>query len=209
MNDSQPKINELQQAYRAAKRHQKMSPKQVRKLKRLSRLENRKHTRQFWLRTSLWASSCCLVALIGSLSLQSILSDFETFLTHLEPHSFSPQQYDTVETHTIIAGSYQTTIAQQKTQLDDALAGSQEKLREVSQFYGKLVHSEEGVWFIADCNNQTLIEVRESLLNELVVPSERAFDYQQGQLLALSKNQSGQLVNITAPPSEAPLYACP
>ncbi|AOT07284.1 hypothetical protein [Pseudoalteromonas luteoviolacea] len=209
MNDSQPKINELQQAYSAAKRHHKMSPKQVRKLKRLSRLENRKHTRQFWLRTSLWASSCCLVALVGSLSLQNILYDFEVFLAQLEPNSFSAQQYDIVETHNIVEGSYQTTIAQQKTQLDEALTGSKEKLLKISQFYGKLVHSQEGVWFIADCNNQTLIEVRESLLNELIVPEERAFDYQQGQLLALSKNQSGQLINITAPSSGKGLYACP
>ncbi|ESP93093.1 MULTISPECIES: hypothetical protein [Pseudoalteromonas] len=208
MKNSQHQLNELQQAYSIAKRHNKMSSKQVRKLKRLSRLENRKHTRQFWLRTSLWASSCCVLALVGSLSLQSILNDFETFLAQLEPNSFS-SQYDVVETHNIVEGQYQTTIAQQKAQLDDSLAGSQAKLNEVSQFYGKLVHSERDVWFIADCQNQTLIEVRKSLLDELGVPDDLSVASDQGLLLALGKNQSGQLVSITAPPSGKALYACP
>ncbi|MBQ4840086.1 MULTISPECIES: hypothetical protein [Pseudoalteromonas] len=208
MKDSQPQLNELQQAYSIAKRQNKMSSKQIRKLKRLSRLENRKHTRQFWLRTSLWASSCCVLALVGSLSLQSILSDFETFLAQLEPNSFS-SQYDVVETHNIVEGQYQTTIAQQKAQLDDSLAGSQAKLNEVSQFYGKLVHSERDVWFIADCQNQTLIEVRKSLLDELGVPDDLSVASDQGLLLALGKNQSGQLVSITTPPSGQALYACP
>ncbi|MDK1287168.1 hypothetical protein [Pseudoalteromonas umbrosa] len=209
MSDSKPRINDLQQAYSASKRLNKMNPKQVRRLKRISRLENRKHTRQFWLRTSMWASSCCLVALVGSLTLQGLMTDFENFLAQVDPHSFSAQHYQVVETHNIVEGQYQTTIAQQKAKLDDTLAGSKETLMTVRQFYGQLVHSEKDVWFIADCQNQTLLEVRKDLLEELGVPKHNILEYEQGQLLALSKNQSGQLINIAAPTTGKNLYACP
>ncbi|OCQ20525.1 hypothetical protein A7985_15920 [Pseudoalteromonas luteoviolacea] len=160
-------MNELEQAYSNAKRQQRMSTKQTRRLKRITRLANRKQTRQFWLRTTGWATSCCAIALIGSLSLQNTLNDFELFLTNVKPTEFNTEQYQSIETHNLVEGEYLTTIQQQKQQLDSSLEGAKATLNQIHQSYGKLIHSEEGAWFIADCKNETLIEVRKSVLDEL------------------------------------------
>ncbi|KZN32610.1 hypothetical protein N474_03570 [Pseudoalteromonas luteoviolacea CPMOR-2] len=202
-------MNELEQAYSNAKRQQRMSAKQTRRLKRMSRIENRKHTRQFWLRTTAWATSCCAVALIGSLSLQNTLNDFELFLTKIEPAEFNTEQYQSIETHNLVEGEYLTTIAQQKQQLDNSLEGAKATLTEIHQTYGKLIHSEDGAWFIADCQNATLIEVRKSVLDELNVPKMHDAQLEQGVLLALSRNNQGQLLKIAAPTEGNNLHACP
>ncbi|MCF2860436.1 hypothetical protein L1286_23510 [Pseudoalteromonas sp. SMS1] len=202
-------MNELEQAYSNAKRQQRMSAKQTRRLKRRCRLENRKHTRQFWLRTTAWATSCCAVALIGSLSLQNTLSDFELFLTQIRPTDFNTEQYQSIETHHLVEGEYLTTIQQQKQQLDSSFEGAKATLNEVHQSYGKLVHSEDGAWFIADCQNTTLIEVRKSVLDQLNAPDMRDASLKQGVLLALSRNNQGQLLKIAAPTTIKNLYACP
>ncbi|KZN42131.1 hypothetical protein [Pseudoalteromonas luteoviolacea] len=202
-------MNELKQAYSNAKRQQKMSAKQTRRLKRMSRLENRKHTRQFWLRTTAWATSCCAIAIVGSLTLQNTLKDFELFLTKIEPTEFNLEQYESIETHNLIEGEYLTTIQQQKQLLDTSLEGAKATLNQIHQSYGKLIHSDEGAWFIADCKNETLIEVRKSVLDELNAPRMLDTQADQGVLLALSRNNKGQLLKIAPPIEGRNLYACP
>ncbi|KZN62592.1 hypothetical protein [Pseudoalteromonas luteoviolacea] len=202
-------MNELEQAYSNAKRQHKMSAKQTRRLKRMGRLENRKHTRQFWLRTTAWATSCCAIALVGSLTLQNTLKDFELFLTKIEPTELNLEHYESIETHNLIEGEYLTTIQQQKQLLDTSLEGAKETLNQVHQSYGKLIHSEEGTWFIADCQNETLIEVRKSVLDELNAPRMLDTQADQGVLLALSRNNKGQLLKIATPIEGKNLYACP
>ena len=104
--------------------------------------------------------------------------------------------YHWLEVHALDAkGSYVSNLKQQKQTLDSdyqhALAAHQIRTR----FTGRLV-SVDNDWYIADCEQNILVQIKQSLLEELQKHGTLDTHIHQGDLLALDQNQQGQIIAL-------------
>ncbi|WP_295511891.1 hypothetical protein [uncultured Pseudoalteromonas sp.] len=104
--------------------------------------------------------------------------------------------YQWVEVHELDSkGSYVSNLKQQKQMLDtnyqQALANHQAR----TSFTGRLV-SVDNDWYIADCEQNVLVQIKQSLLEELQKHGTLDTHIHQGDLLALDQNKQGQIVAL-------------
>lgn len=104
--------------------------------------------------------------------------------------------YQWVEVHELDSkGSYVSNLKQQKQTLDtnyqQALANHQAR----TSFTGRLV-SVDNDWYIADCEQNVLVQIKQSLLEELQKHGTLDTHIHQGDLLALDQNKQGQIIAL-------------
>ncbi|WP_052713180.1 hypothetical protein [Pseudoalteromonas rubra] len=200
MSDKQ-QAEQLRQAYQQAKQQHKPSALQQRQLKQTCRAANAAVRQVSWWQRGQWILACGALLVLATVMVTQEHSQHAT----VPVYALSYDDYEQVETHSVEQGHYVTHIREQKQALDKQFSQQQKRLSE-QHFYGRLVHSDQDTWFVADCRNKTLLEIKHSVLDALQgepVLSELA----PGQMLALDKNTDGHLTTIAAVPRT--VYACP
>ncbi|KPM85515.1 hypothetical protein [Pseudoalteromonas lipolytica] len=104
--------------------------------------------------------------------------------------------YQWLEVHELDAkGSYVSNLKQQKQSLDanyqQALANHQAR----TSFTGRLV-TVDNDWYIADCEQNVIVQIKQSLLEELQKHGTLDTHIHQGDLLALDQNKQGQIIAL-------------
>ncbi|WP_440053735.1 hypothetical protein ACSLBF_12615 [Pseudoalteromonas sp. T1lg65] len=198
--------NQLKQAY--------LSQKQPRQLSTLQRIQIRiAHFRQTsTLKNKLqyvqWSAVACSLALLCGVWFKNSPTA-NTMAEFASVHDIDYQNYGRIETHEITQGKYHAQIRAKKTQLEDSLKQSQEVINQVR--YGQLVKATATEWLIAECNTETLLEIKSSLLAELQVMENKPISGpQQNNVLALIADTSGHIIAIEGlTGGQLPQHACP
>ncbi|CAM4087479.1 hypothetical protein [Pseudoalteromonas ostreae] len=113
-------------------------------------------------------------------------------------NTFAAQQsnYHFIEVHQVDnAGSYSSEITRQKQQLDDKLAADLRLHQQRYIEYGQLVKVDND-WYIASCHSEVLIQIKDSLLNNLKTKHAVASDIVKGDMLAMAHNSQGQIIAL-------------
>ncbi|TMP25107.1 hypothetical protein CWB99_21520 [Pseudoalteromonas rubra] len=200
MNDKSP-TDQLRQAYQQAKKQSKPSALEQRHLKHICRAANSAPKQISWWQRSQWTLACGALIVLATV----MITQEQTQHAALPVYALSFDDYEQVETHSVEQGHYVTHIREQKQALDKHFDQQHQKLNE-QRFYGRLVHSDNDTWFVADCRSKTLLEIKQSVLNALQDVTEFS-ELSQGQMLALDKNTEGHLTTIIPAPGN--VYACP
>ncbi|WP_125782344.1 hypothetical protein [Pseudoalteromonas rubra] len=194
-----PQAEQLRQAYQQAKQQHKPTALQQRQLKQACRAANAAVRQVSWWQRGQWILAC------GALLVLATVMVTQEHIQHTTVYALSYGDYEQVETHSVEQGHYVTHIREQKQALDKQFSQQQKRLNE-QRFYGRLVHSDQDTWFVADCRSKTLLEIKHSVLDALQAEPVLS-DLAPGQMLALDKNTDGHLTTIAAVPRS--VYACP
>ena len=104
--------------------------------------------------------------------------------------------YSVIKTHEIDkAGSYASAITEQKRALDSQLANNLRRLQQRSIEYGTLVKVDND-WYIASCNDEVLVQIKHSLLNDLKGKHAVESGINTGDILAMAHNGKGQIIAL-------------
>lgn len=113
-------------------------------------------------------------------------------------NTFAMQQsgYHFIEVHQVDnAGSYTSEITSQKQQLDDKLAADLRLHQQRYIEYGQLVKVDND-WYIASCHSEVLIQIKDSLLNNLKTKHAIESNISKGDMLAMAHNSQGQIIAL-------------
>lgn len=191
----------LKQAYQHAKQQHKPSALDQRQLKQVCRAANTSAKQISWWQRGQWVLACGALMVLATV----MLSQEHRQQSAQALYALSFDDYEQVETHSVEQGHYVTQLRAQKHTLDKQFKQQHQQLSE-QRFYGRLVHSDANTWFVADCRNKTLLEIKHSVLAALQ-DDVMLSDMSPGQMLALDKNTDGHLTTIAAAPGK--VYACP
>ncbi|BBN80735.1 hypothetical protein PA25_07200 [Pseudoalteromonas sp. A25] len=186
MNDEQlDKL--LKEEFDAQKRQNKLSKKQLAQFKTACKKPKDK---------SPWATMQWVCASIGAIFLAHLLySEYDKTVHPL--HTLNLNDYQQVEIHTIKNGQYSLSRVTAKQHLDDSLAKDTQTLKQLYSGRGQLIEKHTNTWVIADCQQQTLLEVSAQLVAQLT--KHNAFEENKvGTMVAFEKNFKGQLVSLAA-----------
>ncbi|MDQ2043203.1 hypothetical protein NRL14_05590 [Pseudoalteromonas sp. 20-92] len=104
--------------------------------------------------------------------------------------------YSFIKTHEINqAGSYASSITEQKHALDSQLANDLRRHQQRHIEYGTLVKVDND-WYIASCNDEVLVQIKQSLLNDLKGRHAVESDINMGDMLAMAHNGKGQIIAL-------------
>ena len=189
----------LKQVYQRQKQQHGLSKQDLEQIKAKCRQPKQN---KFWQQAQ-WAMACAGLLLLGALWIQP-----ESEVTHL--YALDLTQYDNIEHHGKENGQYTVHITRkQKPQYPDAVQTKHsELLAQARSFHGRIIENNSEFLLIADCKENTLFEIEKSLLSDL---SDLNLDGQlhQGELLALTSNKKGLLVNLTTLNQNQGIYSCP
>jgi len=114
-------------------------------------------------------------------------SVFNTIDTH---------DYSFIKTHEINqAGSYASSITEQKHVLDSQLANDLRRHQQRIVEYGTLVKVDSN-WYIASCNDEVLVQIKHSLLSDLKGKHAVESNINTGDMLAMAHNSKGQIIAL-------------
>ncbi len=148
---------------------------------------NKKPTR-FLLPLQMTALACALVVLGFTV--------FNTTDNTTKQQNNTFAAYHFIEVHQVDnAGSYSSKITSQKQQLDDKLAADLRQHQQRYIEYGQLVNVDDD-WYIASCHSEVLIQIKDSLLNDLKTKHAVASDIVKGDMLAMAHNSQGQIIAL-------------
>ena len=150
---------------------------------------NKKPTR-FLLPLQMTGLACALVVLGFTV--------FNTTEQQAALNTYAVQQsnYHFIEVHQVdSAGSYLSEITTQKQRLDDKLATDLRLHQQRYIEYGKLVSVDDD-WYIASCHNEVLIQIKDSLLNDLNTKHAIESNITMGDMLAMTHNSQGQIIAL-------------
>ncbi|MBD1584029.1 hypothetical protein [Pseudoalteromonas sp. S16_S37] len=186
MNDEQlDKL--LKQEFDAQKRQNKLSNKQLNQFKSICKKPQKK---------SPWATMQWLCASIGAVFLAHLLYS-EYHKTTQPLYTLNLDDYQQVEVHTLENGQYSLSRVTAKQHLDETLKQDTHAAKQRYSGRGQLIEKQANKWFIADCQQQTLLEVSAQLVAQLT--KQNAFEENKiGTMIAFTKNPKGQLVSLAA-----------
>ena len=184
----------LKRAYQTHKRQNPLSRHALENIK--SKCRKPKNS-QFWQQMQ-WATAC-----VGLLFLSVLLFKPEPDMTNL--YTLDLSQFDHIAHHSKKGGQYTVEITQSDSEL--LKAKHSELLRHARAFHGRVLENNSDYLLIADCKTNTLIEIEQSIVHELTGIS---FDkpINQGDMLALTSDKNGLLVDLTAQNSRFNQYHC-
>ena len=115
----------------------------------------------------------------------------KTVLNTIDIHDYS-----IIKTHEINqAGSYASTFTEQKHALDSQLANDLRRHQQRHIEYGTLVKVDND-WYIASCNDEVLVQIKHSLLNDLKGKHAVESNINTGDMLAMAHNGKGQIIAL-------------
>ncbi|NMP02855.1 hypothetical protein HHE94_09010 [Pseudoalteromonas arctica] len=104
--------------------------------------------------------------------------------------------YSFIKTHEINqAGSYASSINEQKHALDSQLANDLRRHQQRHIEYGTLVKVDND-WYIASCNDEVLVQIKQSLLSDLKGKHAVESGLNTGDMLAMAHNGKGQIIAL-------------
>ena len=104
--------------------------------------------------------------------------------------------YSLITTHEIDqTGNYASTITQQKRVLDTQLANDLRRHQQHHIEYGTLVKVDND-WYIASCNDEVLVQIKQSLLSDLKGKHAVESNINTGDMLAMAHNGKGQIIGL-------------
>ena len=115
----------------------------------------------------------------------------KTVLNTIDIHDYS-----FIKTHEINqAGSYASSINEQKHALDSQLANDLRRHQQRHIEYGTLVKVDND-WYIASCNDEVLVQIKQSLLSDLKGRHAVESNINTGDMLAMAHNGKGQIIAL-------------
>ena len=139
-------------------------------------------------------SLTCALGLLAFIVLNSnnvINTAPKTVLNTIDIHDYS-----FITTHEIDqTGSYASAITQQKRALDTQLANDLRRHQQRHIEYGTLVKVDND-WYIASCNDEVLVQIKQSLLSDLKGRHAVESNINTGDMLAMAHNGKGQIVGL-------------
>lgn len=186
---------QLNQHFSERKKRHTLSPEQQAMLTKMPSEKPIKKPTRFLLPLQMTGLACALVVLGFTV--------FNTTNNTAEQHdtlnnTFAAQQknYHFIEVHQVDnAGSYTSEITSQKQQLDDKLAADLRLHQQRYIEYGQLVNVDND-WFIASCHSEVLIQIKDSLLNDLKTKHAVESNIMKGDMLAMAHNSQGQIIAL-------------
>lgn len=157
---------------------------------------------KFWQQAQ-WAMACAGLLFLGALWIQPESEIHQMYALDLT-------QYEHIEHHSKEDGQYKLHITRNHTlQSPDSIqAKHSELLAQARSFHGRIIDNNSEFLLIADCKENTLLEIEKSLVRDL-----SGFNLEgrlhQGELLALTSNKKGLLVNLTTLSQKQGIYSCP
>jgi len=104
--------------------------------------------------------------------------------------------YSIIKTHEINpSGSYTSAITEQKHALDTLHANSLRLHQQRHIEYGTLVKVDND-WYIASCNDEVLVQIKQSLLSNLKGKHAVESNINTGDMLAMAHNGKGQIIAL-------------
>lgn len=186
---------QLNQHFSERKKRHTLSAEQRAELTQAQRTEPNKKPTRFLLPLQMTGLACAL-AVLGFTVFTT--TDITTEQHDSLNNTFAAQQnnYHFIEVHQVDnAGSYSSEITRQKQQLDDKLAADLRLHQQRYIEYGRLI-SVDNDWYIASCHSEVLIQIKDSLLNNLKTKHAVASDIVKGDMLAMAHNSQGQIIAL-------------
>jgi len=113
-----------------------------------------------------------------------------------ELNTIDIHDYSFIKTHEINqAGSYASSITEQKHALDSQLANDLRRHQQRIVKYGTLVKVDND-WYIASCNDEVLVQIKQSLLSDLKGKHAVESNINTGDMLAMAHNGKGQIIAL-------------
>lgn len=155
---------------------------------------NKKPTR-FLLPLQMTGLACALVVL-GFTVFNTTNNTAEQQDTLNNTYAAQQNNYHFIEVHQVDnAGSYTSEVTRKKQRLDDKLAADLRLHQQRYIEYGQLVNVDDD-WYIASCHSEVLIQIKDSLLNNLKTKHAVASDIVKGDMLAMAHNSQGQIIAL-------------
>ena len=181
---------QLDKHFSERKKRHTLSAEQRATLTQLSQSAANKKPTRFLLPLQMTGLACALVVL-----------GFTMFNTNekqtaLNTYAVQQSNYHFIEVHQVdSAGSYLSEITTQKQRLDDKLAADLRLHQQRYIEYGKLVNVDDD-WYIASCHNEVLIQIKNSLLDDLNTKHAIESGITTGDMLAMAHNSQGQIIAL-------------
>lgn len=186
---------QLDKHFSERKKRHTLSAEQRAELTQISNSTTNKKPTRFLLPLQMTGLACALVMLGFTVF---TTTDNTTEQQDTLNNTFAAQQnnYHFIEVHQVDnAGSYSSEVTRQKQQLDDKLAADLRLHQQRYIEYGKLVNVDDD-WYIASCHNEVLIQVKDSLLNDLNTKHAIESGITMGDMLAMAHNSQGQIIAL-------------
>lgn len=139
-------------------------------------------------------SLTCALGLLAFIVLDSnnvVNTAPKTVLNTIDIHDYS-----FITTHEIDhTGNYASTLTQQKRALDTQLANDLRRHQQHHIEYGTLVKVDND-WYIASCNDEVLVQIKQSLLSDLKGRHAVESNINTGDMLAMAHNGKGQIIAL-------------
>lgn len=186
---------QLNQHFSERKKRHTLTPEQQALFTQMPNQKANKKPTRFLLPLQMTGLACALVVLGFTM--------FNTTNNTAEQHdtlnnTFAAQQgnYHFIEVHQVDnAGSYTSEVTRQKQQLDDKLAADLRLHQQRYIEYGQLVKVDND-WYIASCHSEVLIQIKDSLLNNLKTKHAVEGNIMKGDMLAMAHNSQGQIIAL-------------
>lgn len=191
MNKPDEQFNEkLTQHYNERKARTRLSYAQQQALKH-SVIQKQPKKLGFALQLTSLTCALGLLAFIVLNSNNVINTAPKTVLNTIDIHDYS-----LITTHEIDqTGNYASTITQQKRALDTQLANDLRRHQQHHIEYGTLVKVDND-WYIASCNDEVLVQIKQSLLSDLKGKHAVESNINTGDILAMAHNSKGQIIAL-------------
>jgi hypothetical protein len=186
---------QLNQHFSERKKRHTLTPEQQALFTQMPNQKANKKPTRFLLPLQMTGLACALVVM-GFTVFNT--TDNNTEQQHTLNNTFAVQQssYHFIEIHQVDnAGSYSSEVTRQKQQLDDKLAADLRLHQQRYIEYGQLVKVYND-WFIASCHSEVLIQIKDSLLNDLKTKHAVESDIVKGDMLAMAHNSQGQIIAL-------------
>ncbi|CAH9054082.1 hypothetical protein PSECIP111951_00955 [Pseudoalteromonas holothuriae] len=145
---------------------------------------------------AIWPNIQWMCASIGAVFLAYLL--FTQSQSTMQPlYTLNLNNYQQIEVHSIENGQYHLSFTSQKQQLDQAMVQAAQIIKNAYQGHGRLIEKQTGKWFIADCKQQTLLEINTELVAKLI-DKHKVKTQAVGTLLTFKRNPQGQLISLSA-----------
>jgi hypothetical protein len=116
--------------------------------------------------------------------------------TYITQNSVDIYDYHFIEIHKVDnSGHYLSEIKRQKQQLDNQLANNLRLHQQRYIEYGQLVKVDND-WYIANCNDEVLVQIKRSLLDDLKIKHAVQNNISSGDMLAMTHNSKGQIIAL-------------
>ncbi|MFY8328970.1 hypothetical protein [Pseudoalteromonas sp. ZZD1] len=186
--------HQLEQHFSERKKRHTLSSEQRATLTQLSDSAPNKKPTRFLLPLQMTGLACALVVL-GFTVFNTTDNNPEQQST-LNTYAVQQSKYHFIEVHQVDnAGSYSSEITRKKQQLDNKLAADLRLHQQRYIEYGQLVNVDDD-WYIASCHSEMLIQIKNSLLDNLNTKHAIESGITMGDMLAMAHNSQGQIIAL-------------